>query len=83
MLQLMILSGGGARCLYDEAIDLSTLGQLTIARGSHVEPDPRGKWFADLAPVRGPQLGPFPCRSQALAAERAWLEANWLREGLE
>ena len=79
MMQMLILSGGAIRCLYDETIDLSALGQMTIARGSHVEPDSHGKWFADLGPVKGPKLGPFSCRSQALAAERAWLEANWLR----
>ena len=79
MMQLLILSGGTVRCLYDETIDLSALGRMTIARGSHVEPDSHGKWFADLGPVKGPKLGPFPCRSQALEAEQAWLEAKWLR----
>ena len=29
-------------------------------------------------PVGGPVLGPFGRRSEALEAERAWLEANWL-----
>ena len=29
-------------------------------------------------PFAGPVLGPFGCRSEALAAEVAWLEANWL-----
>jgi hypothetical protein len=67
------------RAIYSEAIDLSQLGRLTIARGSHVEPDQTGDWFADLAPVAGPRLGPFKLRSEALAAEVAWLEANWLQ----
>jgi hypothetical protein len=26
----------------------------------------------------GPVLGPFALRSEALAAEHAWLEVNWL-----
>jgi hypothetical protein len=26
----------------------------------------------------GPRLGPFALRSEALAAEQHWLEANWL-----
>ena len=47
-------------------------------RHSHVEPDESGRWIADLSPVSGPALGPFPTRSAALAAEAAWLEANRL-----
>jgi hypothetical protein len=54
------------------------LGQLTITRASHVEPDNRGLWQADLTPVGGPLLGPFERRSEALAAERDWLESHWL-----
>jgi hypothetical protein len=77
-MQLVIHPDGAVSCLYDEAIDLTALGNLTIDRGSHVEPDELGRWFADLAPVSGPQLGPFLRRSEALDAERAWLEANWL-----
>ncbi len=77
-MQLVILAGGTARCLYDEAIDLSALGRLAIVRASHVEPDRHGGWLADLSPVSGPLLGPFPHRSDALAAETAWLEAHWL-----
>lgn len=77
-MQLVILPSGTARCLYDEAIDLSVLGQPAITRASHVEPDSRGGWLADLSPVGGPLLGPFPQRSAALAAEQAWLEAHWL-----
>ena len=77
-MQLVILPGGTARCLYDEAIDLTALGQPAIARASHVEPDQHGGWLADLSPVCGPLLGPFLLRSDALAAEKAWLESHWL-----
>ena len=42
------------------------------------EPTPSGDWLADLAPVDGPQIGPFDKRSEALAAEVAWLQQNWL-----
>jgi hypothetical protein len=77
-MQLVIHTDGAVSCLYGEAIDLTALGCLTIERGSHVEPDELGRWFADLAPVSGPKLGPFDRRSEALDAERAWLEANWL-----
>ena len=60
-MQLVIAPQGHARCVYGEEIDLSALGKLTITRGSHVEPDQQGRWFADLSPVDGPVLGPF-CR---------------------
>ena len=77
-MRLVIKPDGSVRCLYDEAVDLSSLGSLTIQRGSHVEPDATGQWLADLAPVDGPVLGPFKRRSEALSAERDWLEKNWL-----
>ena len=47
-MQLVVAPGGAVRCLYDEAIDLAALGQLEITRASHVEPDARGRWTADL-----------------------------------
>lgn len=77
-MELIIAPTGAIRCLYSETIDLSALGQLSIARASHVEPNDQGQWLADLAPVQGPRLGPFPSRSQALAAEEAWLVHHWL-----
>lgn len=77
-MQLLIKPDGGVRCLYDEMLDLQGLGQLQIERGSHVEPDADGQWTADLSPVAGPLLGPFPNRSAALDAERDWLETHWL-----
>lgn len=80
-MQLVIAPNGTARCLYSEAINLHTLGQLSITRGSHVEPDDAGRWWADLSPVGGPRLGPFVLRSEALQAEVEWLEGNWLCRG--
>jgi hypothetical protein len=77
-MQVVIDSTGLVRCLYDEELDLSCLGNLTIARASHVEPAKDGSWYADLSPVNGPVLGPFQRRSQALRAEVQWLECNWL-----
>jgi len=77
-MELVIHPDGTARCLYSEAIDLHAIGTLTIARGSHVEPDDHGQWWADLAPVSGPRLGPYGRRSEALRAEVVWLEAHWL-----
>jgi len=75
---LLIGKTGEVNCLYDESIDLTEIGFLSIRRGSAVEPDENGRWFADLAPVEGPVLGPFRSRSKALQAEHIWLEKNWL-----
>jgi hypothetical protein len=77
-MQLIVHPDGQVRCVYGEEIDLASLGQLTIRRGSHVEPDADGAWWADLGPVGGPKLGPFDRRSEALDAEREWLEDHWL-----
>jgi hypothetical protein len=79
-MQLVIQPGGTVHCLYGEELDLPQLGSLAIARGSHVEPDASGRWTADLSPVHGPVLGPFPSRSDALTAERQWLETHWLTQ---
>lgn len=77
-MQILIKPNGSVRCIYGETIDLQTLGNLSIARGSHVEPAPDGAWRADLSPVNGPLLGPFRRRSDALKAEVEWLEIHWL-----
>ena len=78
---LLVLPDGTARCVYAEAIDLAALGEPTVTRASHVEPDAQGRWRADLSPVGGPVLGPFARRSDALAAEAAWLDRHWLAPG--
>jgi hypothetical protein len=82
-MDLVIDACGMIHAVYAEAIDLARLGDLNIARASHVEPDDLGRWWADLAPVGGPWLGPFDRRSEALVAERRWLDDHWLatREG--
>lgn len=77
-MQLVIDACGLVHAVYDETIDLSLLGSPTIRRVSQVEPDASGQWWADLASVDGPSLGPFPRRSLALAAERTWLEQHLL-----
>ena len=76
-MNLVISPHGQIRCIYDETINLAALGELSISRASTVEPDDDGFWWADLKRVKGPLLGPFILRSQALAAERSWLETNW------
>jgi hypothetical protein len=77
-MRLVIDLQGQVRCLYGEAIPLAALGSQQIQRASQVEPDAEGRWSADLAAVGGPRLGPFTLRSQALAAEQAWLETHRL-----
>jgi hypothetical protein len=77
-MQIVVTPEGTVRCLYDEALDLHALGRPVIRRGSYVEPTEDGRWTADLAPVGGPVMGPFRSRTQALGAEREWLERNWL-----
>ena len=75
-MMLVIRPAGRVECLYDEAIDLAVLGTVSVRRASHVEPDTEGRWWADLAPVEGPKLGPFDRRSSALEAEKDWLEGK-------
>jgi len=77
-MQIVIKPGGVVRCIYSETIDLTALGSPAISRASHVEPDQQGSWWADMGPVNGPRLGPYNLRSEALVAEAAWLEANFL-----
>ncbi len=73
-MQLRIEPSGRVVGLYNEALDLAALGDVSIRRASYVEPDEQGRWWADLQPQHGPRLGPFAKRSEALDAEVAWLE---------
>jgi len=75
-MQLIVKADGVIECVYDELIELARLGSLQIRRASFVEPDAEGNWHVDLSPSAGPQLGPFQCRSQALQAERRWLDSH-------
>lgn len=68
---------GHVRFVYDDRLaDLLEQGDARVMRVSHVEPAPAGGWTADMNPVGGPVLGPFPLRATALSAERAWLREN-------
>jgi hypothetical protein len=73
-MKILIELGGVVSCIYDETIDLSSLGRPMIQRASRVEPNAEGRWIADLSPVNGPILGPFNIRSEALTAELTWLD---------
>jgi len=75
---LVIDPAGIIKCIYEESIDLRLLGELKITRASLVEPDELGLWWADCSPLRGPKLGPFQARSQALAAEIQWISQQVL-----
>ena len=77
-MRLLLDRQGNAKCLYGEVIELEALGKVSIRRAASVEPDPSGRWWADMKPVGGPLLGPFGRRSEALAAEVRWLEENRL-----
>ena len=67
---------GKTRTIYaDELAGLAGEGHAVTARASHVEPE-GGSWWADMAPVGGPKLGPFKLRSEALKEEVAWLESH-------
>ncbi|MFA5385021.1 MAG: hypothetical protein WC364_10230 [Eubacteriales bacterium] len=70
------ISGGLITAMYDERLNLHSLGKTVIQRASHVEPDINGMWSADMQPVGGPVLGPFTKRSEALKAECDWIDAH-------
>ena len=77
-LKLVIKPNGDCFAVYDDehADLLQELGDVTITRASHVEPAPGGGWCADMSPVGGPSLGPYPLRSVALQAETDYLNEH-------
>lgn len=82
MPDLIVNNDGRLTYVWDDDLSgLVALGRPDIRRVSHVEPTRDGTWTADLSPVGGPRLGPFPLHATAVAAERAWL-AERLSEGL-
>ena len=80
-MELVVDAGGLVRCIYGEELDLREIGKLQITRASHVEPDRDGFWWADMGPSGGPVMGPFRSRSEALGAEREWLNADYQTMG--
>ena len=77
MMELLISPTGNVKAIYSELLDLAALGSQQISRASHVEPDRRGRWFAQV--IDGPVLGPFEKRSEAITAEVVWLSAALIR----
>jgi hypothetical protein len=78
-MELVVSHDGVIRFVYDERLDLSACGTPTIRRASQVEPQDGAGWSADLGPVDGPVLGPYPLRSMAINAEVEWLKSQWLK----
>lgn len=70
-MELVISPSGKITTIYSEVLNLAALGAQRIERASHVEPDASGRWFAQI--IDGPVFGPFERRSEAIAAELAWL----------
>ena len=64
---------GVAEMIYNDNILLNDLGNINIKRASYVEPDQNGNWIADMSPIKNIKLGPYKLRSEALDAERNWL----------
>ena len=54
---------------------LKDLGNVSIRRASHVEPEGDG-WSADMSPVGGPVLSGFSKRQEAIDAEIKWMKSN-------
>jgi hypothetical protein len=78
-MRLRFKRDGTVATLYDDRLlpVFAALGPRTVTRASYVEPDGEG-WGAWI-PLEGAQtlkLGPFLTRSEALTAEREYLEAR-------
>lgn len=87
-ISVIIEKDGTLRFLYDYN---SQEGQLLsdelikdtnahIERRSHINPkvtENGVKWFVDLSPSAGPELGPFESRAIAIEEEIAWINNNW------
>ena len=76
-MQLRVNPEGTILGLYQEGVDLKELGNQTIERASHVEPN-GANWVVDLSPVNGPKLEGFLNRSIAIQAEVDWIENHVL-----
>ena len=76
-MEITLLVGASVEAIYDdESVELLRgLGNISIRRASHVEPEGDG-WSADMSPVGGPVLSGFSKRQDAIDAEIKWLKSN-------
>ncbi|MFA5767311.1 MAG: hypothetical protein WC919_05285 [Candidatus Paceibacterota bacterium] len=80
-IEMTIHEDGSIGAIHNDALaPLYDEGETEISRASHVEPIKTVAgdimWQADMSPVGGPKLEPRRLRSDALAAEVAWLKQN-------
>ena len=87
---IIIENDGTIRFLYDYnsekgklfSDELVSYGTSNIERRSHINPkvtENGVKFFVDLSPSNGPELGPFETRQEAIEAEEDWINSNWLK----
>lgn len=69
---------GTLRYVYDDDVHkhLSKLGEVSIKRATHVEPDENGLWYADLSPVGGEKVTGFKTHQEAIDFELKWLNEH-------
>lgn len=75
---LINIKDGCIKHIYNEDIDLSSIGEQQVKRASVVDPEDNGKWFADLSLSGGQKVTGFDKRSDALKYEINYLEENIL-----
>jgi len=73
LMEIYIDRTGNASCIYDEAINLSAIGAVSIRRASHVEPGRTGRVAGGHGDSRRSQAGPVYRRSEALASEEQYI----------
>ena len=70
-----LLPNGTIKCLYNEQLDLASLGKLKIKRASYVEfNNKKQRWEAKLP--SGKLIGIGKTRSKAVIAEIKYLESK-------
>lgn len=75
---LINIKEGHIKHIYNEAIDLSSIGDMQIKRASVVDPENNGMWSVDLSLSGGKKIEGFVKRSDALKYEIDYIEQNIL-----
>lgn len=85
MTEIVIAPDGTLRFVHSDSVAQLArgLGELRIARASHVEPTSDGRWQADMSPVGGPALPATDTRAESLAQEHAYLSERGVPLPLE